>query len=74
MPAENFVLVNGRDLLREYGNRSFSRHFFCSRCGVHAFTRSTRKGEDAVIVNIACIEGVDPMDYSPRLFDGAALL
>lgn len=74
MPAENFVLVSGRNVLREYGKRSFSRHFFCSRCGVHVFTRSTRNGEDAVIVNIACIEGVDPMDYAPRLFDGAALL
>lgn len=74
MPAEDFQLTGDEKTLRKYGNRSFSKHFFCSQCGVHVFTRSSRNGENAVIVNIACLDGVDPSTFTPRLFDGAALL
>jgi hypothetical protein len=38
------------------------------------FTRSTRAGENAVIVNLRCLHDVDASEFVPRIFDGAALL
>ena len=69
-----FVLVSGANCLSVYGNRDFSDHFFCSRCGVHVFTRSSRNGEDAVVVNLGCLENASIDDWMPRTFDGANLL
>ena len=74
VPAEKFSLVNGEDSLAQYGAREFSDHFFCQQCGIHTFTRSSRNGEDAVVVNLACLAGIDLDAVAPRLFDGATLL
>lgn len=74
MPASKFSLLRGEGCLQKYGKRSFSSHYFCSHCGVHVFTHSARDGEDAIIVNIACIAGVDVTEFTPRRFDGATLL
>ena len=72
--ASAFELGSGEDCLSFYGNRDFSDHYFCNRCGIHVFTRSSRNGEDAVVVNLGCIEGIDRAELKPRLFDGATLL
>jgi len=74
VPAEQFELVSGVESLSEYGTRSFSDHFFCKQCGVHTFTKSSRNGEDAVVVNLACLQDVDRSSIEPRIFDGANLL
>lgn len=74
VPADDFRLTKGNENLSIYGNRDFSDHFFCRTCGVHTFTRSTRNGTDAVVVNLACLHGVDPDSIEPRVFDGANLL
>ena len=74
IPAEQFELISGEESLSQYGARSFSDHFFCKRCGVHAFTRSSRNSEDAVVINLACLQGLDLGSLNPRVFDGANLL
>lgn len=74
VPADKFELVRGDESNSVYGNREFSDHYFCKVCGVHVFTRSTRNDEDAVVVNVACLDDVDPSSLAPRLFDGATLL
>ena len=72
--AEKFVLIAGEESLSQYGARSFSDHFFCKHCGVHTFTKSSRNGEDAVVINLACLQGLDLSSLQPRVFDGANLL
>lgn len=74
VPADRFVLTSGGENLSRYGKRSFSDHFFCRHCGIHTFTKSSRNEEDAVVVNVGCLSGVDVNAYTPRVFDGAKLL
>ncbi|MGI9200222.1 MAG: GFA family protein [Woeseiaceae bacterium] len=74
VPADDFSLLKGEDSLTRYGERSFSDHFFCNHCGVHVFTRLVRKGEQNVVVNLACLDGLDTSTIEPRIFDGANLL
>lgn len=71
VPAERFKVIQGDEILSMYGSRHFSDHFFCKTCGIHLFTRSTRNGEDAVVVNVACLAGVEMAAIVPRIFDGA---
>jgi hypothetical protein len=73
VPAASFRLVKGEASLGRYGNRDFSKHFFCSTCGIQCFTRITREAEESVAVNVGCLEGVEGLP-EPRLFDGANLL
>ena len=72
--SRQFSLIAGESTLSQYGSREFSDHFFCKECGIHCFTRSTRNNEDAVVVNLACLAGVDLEALTPRVFDGARLL
>ena len=74
VPSPRFRLVAGESTLSRYGKREFSDHFFCKTCGIHCFTRSTRNNEDAVVVNLACLDGVDLDALEPRVFDGATVL
>lgn len=74
VPAEQFRLLAGETVLTRYGSRDFSKHFFCSRCGIQCFTRITRDDESSVAVNVGCLEDVDLETLEPRLFDGANLL
>jgi hypothetical protein len=74
VPAERFSVISGKKALSRYGAREFSDHFFCKQCGIHAFTRSSRNGEDAVVVNLACLQEIDLGAITPRIFDGKTLL
>ena len=74
VPASQFEVTNGNENLSMYGARKFSNHFFCKICGTHAFTKSTRNNENTVVVNLACLAGVDLDMIVPRIFDGATLL
>jgi len=74
VPANHFSVIRGKEAFARYGAREFSDHFFCKRCGIHTFTRSSRNGEDAVVVNLACLAGVDLDVITPRIFDGKTLL
>jgi hypothetical protein len=74
VPATRFRVVKGEESLVRYGNRDFSKHFFCGTCGIQCFTRITRGTEESVALNVGCLEGVDRELPEPRLFDGANLL
>lgn len=74
VPVEQWHLKAGEQILTEYGSRDFSKHYFCSRCGIHCFTKITRANENWIAVNVGCLEGVNMEQLSPRLFDGAKLL
>ncbi|MGE0230607.1 MAG: GFA family protein [Flavobacteriaceae bacterium] len=72
--TEEFCLKKGEDRVRAYGNRDFSKHFFCSTCGIHVFTRVDREGRKSVMVNLNCIEGLEIDALTPTHFDGARLI
>lgn len=71
VPAADFVLERGAELLTEYrfGTRT-ARHLFCRICGVKSFYHP-RSHPDGVSVNARCL---DPGQHRPAReipFDGA---
>jgi len=74
VPANRFRVVEGEDSLVRYGNRDFSKHFFCGTCGIQCFTRITREAKESVAVNVGCLEGINRVLPEPHLYDGKNLL
>ncbi len=58
------IFVEGEDKLTSYRfNSGSAQHFFCSRCGI--YTHHQRRSNQAQYgVNVACIEGVSPFDFT----------
>ncbi len=74
VPDNQFELLKGDDCLSRYGERSFSDHYFCKICGIHAFTRSSRTDKQTVVVSLRCVDDINVDAIEPRVFDGATLL
>ena len=64
MVAENDLkITKGEDLLTLYQyHTNIAKHYFCSLCGIYPFTRP-RSNPKVYMINIACVEGVNPFDY-----------
>jgi hypothetical protein len=65
-------LLQGQDELALYQfNTKVAKHFFCKRCGIHAF-RNPRSNPDAYAVNVRCLDDFDleTAKYELLLFDG----
>ena len=57
-------IIQGEDQLTEYRfNTQEARHFFCAVCGIYTF-HQRRSNPDQYGVNVACIEGVSPFDFT----------
>ena len=71
---DDFTLVQGGDVLVHYRFRSDAlvAHSFCKTCGVFPFYLSTWQGVRKYVVNVGCLEGVDPYALSSRIGDGAS--
>jgi hypothetical protein len=70
--AERFELVQGESELTLYQfNTRVAKHFFCRRCGIHAFM-NPRSNPNAFAVNVRCLDDfdLDVDNYQARLFDG----
>jgi len=68
-----FTLLSGADVLREYNwNTGIARHFFCARCGIHAFHR---KGAmpDHCGVNVHCLTGFGASTLAVRQAQGRGM-
>jgi hypothetical protein len=75
-PAEQFKLLSGGDLLKDYQfNKKVIHHMFCPTCGVESFANGTRPGDGArmVAVNVRCLDGVDLDALKPKHFDGRSV-
>ncbi len=70
VPESDFELVRGADALTTYtfGTHT-AKHHFCSHCGIHSYYRP-RSHPDQVDVNLRCLDGIDPSDFSMSAFDG----
>ena len=67
----DFTLISGEEELATYrfGHRSAAHHF-CKVCGIFPFFLSDWGGQQHYVVNVACLEGVDPYEQETTLIDG----
>jgi hypothetical protein len=72
VPPEEFQLLEGKDALMLYQfNKRIAKHYFCKRCGIHAFM-NPRSNPNAYGVNVRCLDDFDleTAKYEVTLFDG----
>lgn len=63
-PLSGIEILQGEKLLTEYRfNTRTAVHYFCSVCGIYTF-HQRRSNPEQYGVNVACIEGVSPFDFS----------
>jgi hypothetical protein len=67
-----FSLLSGGSNLTEYTfNKKSITHLFCSTCGVQSFGRgSDGAGNEAIMLNLRCIEGLDVSSLEHQQYDG----
>jgi hypothetical protein len=71
VPAANFTLVQGGDVLSEHlFNKHKIKHRFCKNCGVQPFAYGQKDGVDLVAVNVRTLEDVEPWTVTPKRVDG----
>ena len=66
-----FQLTAGEDKLATYRfNTMTAEHHFCSVCGIYTHHKR-RSNPNQLGVNVACIEGVSPFDFTEvQVYDG----
>src|SRR4051812_18529822 len=74
-PKEKFTLSSGEGAMTELQfNKHVVHHYFCATCGIQPFAQGKgRNGADMVMVNIRCLDGVDPKSFEVMKFDGRSL-
>lgn len=60
----DITVTQGKEALTLYQfNTREAKHYFCSKCGIYTF-HQRRSAPDQYGVNVACIEGMSPFDFS----------
>ena len=75
MPADQFTLLSGDDVLTDYlfGHKRI-HHLFCSVCGVRSFARGTGPdGSEVRAINVRCLAEVDVEPLPIKKFDGKSI-
>ncbi len=71
VPAADFTLLAGQDVLKDYQfNKHVIHHLFCGNCGIKSFARGKGPSGEMAAVNVRCLEGVDPDQLTVTRFDG----
>ncbi len=67
---KHFKIISGEDelLLYQFGTMT-ARHYSCMHCGVSTFSHP-RIAPTAWVVNVRCLQGVDPSQLTVDRFDG----
>ena len=75
LKAPQFTLLSGEDALTDYQfAKKKVHHLFCESCGVGAFSRGAApNGDEMVMANVRCLDGVDVTALKLRPFDGKGL-
>ena len=61
---DGLEFVKGQACLSIYQfNTNTAKHYFCSTCGIYTH-HQRRSNPDQYGVNVACLEGVSPFDFS----------
>jgi hypothetical protein len=74
-PASDFKLLSGEgDMTTFQFNKHVVNHPFCSTCGIQSFASGKgRDGSAMVMINVRCLDGVDPDQFEVMKFDGRSL-
>jgi len=67
-----FTLLAGDGELTEYQfNKHVIHHVFCKTCGIQSFATGAKPdGSRMYMVNVRCLEGVEPGSYTVTQVDG----
>jgi hypothetical protein len=66
---DKFTLLTSEDMLIEYFfNKKSIRHLFCRVCGVQPYAEGV--AFPGVMVNVRCLDDVDPSSLSPQMYHG----
>ena len=69
-PAE-FKLLSGADAQTDYQfGKKTMHHLFCSTCGVSSFGSYAANGDEKVLVNLRCLEGLEVDELEVQKWDG----
>ena len=70
--ASQFALKTPRENLGTYKfNKHAIDHHFCPNCGISPFSEGTGpKGEKMVMINVRCVDGIDPHALKVQSFNG----
>jgi len=61
---DDIDITQGKEMLTLYQfNTGEAKHYFCSKCGIYTF-HQRRSSPHQYGVNVACIEGMSPFDFS----------
>ena len=73
--AADFKLLSGEgDRTKFQFNKHVVNHYFCSTCGIQPYASGKgRDGSDMVMLNVRCLDGVDPDQFEVMTFDGRSL-
>lgn len=73
--ASDFNLLSGADATADYQfNKHVIHHPFCKTCGIQSYAYGKGPGgQDMVMVNVRCLDGVDADSLKVRKFDGASV-
>lgn len=71
----DFKLTSGKDALTDYQfHKRVIHHPFCATCGIQSFAHGKGPGgRDMVMINVRCLDGVDPGQFEVMTFDGRKL-
>ena len=69
----SFRLRQGEEAMTEYRfNSGTIQHLFCATCGIEPFARGAGPEGPMVMVNVNCLDGVDPRALTSQHYDGAS--
>jgi len=73
--GSDFKLLSGEgDTTTFQFNKHVINHPFCATCGIQSFaTGKGRDGSDMVMINVRCLDGVDPEQFEVMKFDGRSM-
>ena len=72
VPVSAFRLNTPREGVATYQfNKHVIDHHFCTTCGIAPFSEGKdRGGNSMVMVNLRCVDGVDPRNLAIKFHDG----
>lgn len=74
VPGDKFKVDAQEGALATYQwGKMQAKHHFCKTCGISTFSETPRR-PGQYIVNLGCVEGVDPFALEVTVFDGKHLL
>jgi hypothetical protein len=73
--ASDFKLLSGAGEMTNFQfNKHVINHYFCTTCGIQSYASGKGPGgKGMVMVNVRCLDGVDPDSFKVRKFDGAGM-